>query len=239
MTSRSETGHARNVANFETMISFCTAYGAAYNPSKQSLKITSLNTLLMRSRSSLSDTATAKNQLDLVINERQIKFTTLKPTATRIINALAATDASQQTIDDAKSINNKIQGRRSTAKPKDGEEKRTISTSQQSYDNQLENFLKLIDLISAEPSYAPNEEDLKVETLTTYAGELQNANTKVINANTEYSNAMISRNESLYAVNTGVVDTALNIKKYVKSLFGASSPQYKQISKLIFRTKEI
>lgn len=34
MASTSETGHAKNVANFSTLISFCTAYGTKYNPSK-------------------------------------------------------------------------------------------------------------------------------------------------------------------------------------------------------------
>lgn len=235
MTSRSETGHAKNVANFETEISFCTAYGTAYNPSKKTLKLEALNALLTQSRTSLSEIVNAKNQLDLRINERQIKFNPLKPTATRIINALEATDASSQTIADAKSINNKIQGRRSSAKPKDGEEVRTISTSQQSYDSLLDNFSKLIDLVSSEPSYTPNEEELKVATLTAYTQELQTANTNVINANTAYSNAMISRDKTLYATDTGLIDTALNVKKYVKSVFGATSPQYKQISKLEFK----
>ena len=34
MPSTSETGHAKNVANFEDLISFCNGYGATYNPSK-------------------------------------------------------------------------------------------------------------------------------------------------------------------------------------------------------------
>jgi len=38
----SETGHAKNVANFEDLISFATGYGATYNPSKNSLKIQQL-----------------------------------------------------------------------------------------------------------------------------------------------------------------------------------------------------
>ena len=32
----------------------------------------------------------------------------------------------------------------------------------------------------------------------------------------------------------GMVDTALDVKTYVKSVFGASSPQYKQVSALKF-----
>lgn len=234
MSSNSEKGHAKNVANFETEISFCTAYGPAYNPSKQSLTIEALNALLSQSRTSLNEVTNAKNLLDLRINERQIAFNTLKPTATRIVNALEVTDASKQTIDDAKSINKKIQGGRSSAKPSEDEEKKTISTSQQSYDSLVENFSKLIDLVASEPSYTPNEEELKVETLNAYTEQLHTANTNVINANTVYSNSMISRDGVLYAEKSGLVDTALNVKKYVKSVFGATSPQYKQVSGLEF-----
>ncbi len=38
MASTTETGHAKNVATFEDLISFCTGYVAAYNPSKAGLK---------------------------------------------------------------------------------------------------------------------------------------------------------------------------------------------------------
>ena len=37
-----------------------------------------------------------------------------------------------------------------------------------------------------------------------------------------------------YNENTGLVDVALDSKTYIKSIFGATSPQYKQISKLRF-----
>lgn len=235
MASKSETGHARNVTNFETEISFCTAYGTAYNPSKQTLKIPSLNTLLTSSRESIANVTNSKNTLDLVINERQIAFAPLKSTATRIISALTASDASAETLADAKSINMKIQGRRSSPKAEDGAEKKSISTSQQSFDNLLDNFLKLVDLIASDPNYAPNETELQVQTLQAYAKDLQTSNTAVINTTTIYSNTKITRDNTLYADNTGMVDVALDVKAYVKSVFGASSPQYKQISKLSFR----
>lgn len=40
-----ETGHAKNVANFEDFISFVTAYGATYNPTKASIKLANLNAI--------------------------------------------------------------------------------------------------------------------------------------------------------------------------------------------------
>ena len=45
MASTSETGHAKNVANFDDLISFVTGYGTAYNLSKATIKLTALQTL--------------------------------------------------------------------------------------------------------------------------------------------------------------------------------------------------
>jgi hypothetical protein len=52
--------------------------------------------------------------------------------------------------------------------------------------------------------------------------------------NTVVSNARIARDKALYAETTGVLDVAQDVKQYVKSLFGATSPQYKQVSGLKF-----
>jgi hypothetical protein len=217
MASTSETGHAKNVANFEDLISFCTGYGASYNPSKASIQLAALSTLHTNAQNSLSGVTSSKTALD-------------------------ATDASDKMVADAKTINNKIQGKRSGEKPKpaatpgtEAAEDKTISVSQQSYDSIIENFGKLIDLVSSEPTYTPNETDLQVSTLTTTLGNLKATNTAVVNAYTNYSNARITRNTILYAATSGLVDIAGDVKKYVKSVFGATSPQFKQVSKLEFR----
>src|SRR5690606_6270730 len=245
MASQSEVGHAKNVANFEDLIAYCTAYGAAYNPSKTALQLTSLNTLLTTAQAEIINVATAKNNFDTVTGERQLAFEPLKPLATKIFNYLSVTDATMQTIADAKTINNKLQGRRSgtvTEIPPtegDGEgngetQNNTVSVSRQSYDSLTENFSAYIDLVSSVPSYTPNETELTTASLTTFLTNLQTANTNVINAEVAYSNARISRNNVLYAENTGLVSVALDVKKYVKAVFGATSPQYKQISGIKF-----
>ena len=43
-------------------------------------------------------------------------------------------------------------------------------------------------------------------------------------------------NEKLYDEETGLVATAGDVKKYVKSIFSASSPEYAQVSGLQFKT---
>ena len=100
---------------------------------------------------------------------------------------------------------------------------------------QIDHFEKLIELVDVEPKYNPNEEPLKITTLTYYKTELETINTAVKNAYIPYKTAMQTRNIKLYSPETGIVDTAQTVKNYVKSVFGATSPQYKQISKLIFR----
>ena len=164
--------------------------------------------------------------------------------ATKIFNYLSVTEATDQTIVDAKTINNKLQGRRSgtiTETPpteEGGETQNTVSVSRQSYDMLTENFSAYIDLVSSVPSYTPNETELTTVSLTTFHTNLQTANTNVINAEVAYSNARISRNTVLYAENTGLVDIALEVKKYVKAVFGATSPQYKQISGIKFTSRK-
>ena len=108
-----------------------------------------------------------------------------------------------------------------------------------SYDNRLDNLDKLIQLLSSIPLYTPNEAELKVASLKNLYTDLKTKNTAVINATTPLSNARISRNETLYKADIGLVDTALDVKTYIKSLFGATSPQYKQISKLEFKVRKI
>jgi len=240
MSSTSEVGHAKNVANFQDLITYCTAYGTAYNPSKPALQLTSLNTLLTSAQTELANVTTAKNTFDTITGDRQLAFEPLKSLATKVFNYLSVTDATDQTIADAKTINNKIQGRRSgtvseTAPTEGGTSPNTVSVSRQSYDMLTENFSALIDLVSSVPSYTPNETELTTASLTTFHGNLQTANTNVINAEVAYSNARISRNTVLYSDDTGLIDIASDVKKYVKAIFGATSPQYKQVSGIKFK----
>lgn len=57
---------------------------------------------------------------------------------------------------------------------------------------------------------------------------------QVINTESPMNNLRNTRNEILYKENNGLVDVANAAKMYVKSVFGATSPQYKQVSTLKF-----
>ena len=243
MTSTSETGHAKNVANFEDLISFCTGYGTSYNPSNAAIKLPALNTLFTSAKSSLATINTMSPPWKTAINAREIVFTPLSKLTTRVVNALDASTVTRQTVADAKTYARKIQGKRASEKlpavidnpatPVD-ESHKSISASQMSFDNRIENLDKLIQLLSSQTAYTPNEADLKVTALTTLIADMRTKNTAAINAYTPLSNTRIARNNLLYTTGTGLVDIAGEVKKYVKSVYGATSPQFKQVSGLKF-----
>jgi hypothetical protein len=243
MASTTETGHAKNVANLETLIGYCTGYGAAYNPSKGALKLPVLSTLLASSNAALQAVKAAKTAYDNATNAREATFKPLKSLATKVVHALAASDAILQTVSDAKSANNKIQGKRvmavkapaSTGGIAVAAPVKKATVSQQSYDKLIDNFAQLIQTVTAEATYTPNENELKVASLNTLLADLRAKNTAVITAITNVSNARIARDKILYADQTGLVDVATEVKLYLKSLFGVSSPQYKQIGAISFR----
>jgi hypothetical protein len=243
MASTSEVGHAKNVANFQDLIEFITAYGVTYNPSKNSLKLPQLIALKATAETNLTNVITKNTNYNNKINERMLAFSDLKTFSTRLVNALQTTDASAETIEDAKGFNRKIQGKKAstTQIPTNPDEPApaTISTSQQSYDQLIQHLAGLKSVLETEPSYTPNEIELQITTIDAKIADLTAKNTAVATAYTGISNARIERNETLYTSNNSIFETASEVKKYVKSVFGASSPQFNQISGIKFNKPKL
>lgn len=244
MASTSETGHAKNVANFDSLISSVTGYGTVYNPTKTSIKLTALQTLATNSKNAVAAVNAALPAYNNAVAAREAAFLPVNKLITRVINALEATDTSDQVDATAIALARKIKGTRATPKKTEeekaaekaaGKESKEISSSQMSFDSRLDNLDKLIKFLASVALYAPNEADLKVAALTTLYNDLKAKNTAVINATTPLSNARIARNDILYKPGTGLIDIALDVKKYIKSVYSATGPQYKQVSKLEFK----
>ena len=239
MASTSETGHAKNVANFQDLIAFVVGYGTSYNPSKNNLKIPQLNIIATSSQTSLADVITKNTAYNNKVNERVAAFSGLKSLSTRLVNALEATDATPEKVKDAKGFNRKMQGKKAssttTTVDPNTPAPTTISVSQQSYDQQIQHLAGLISVLQSEPSYLPNENDLKIATLTAKQADLTAKNNAVATAYTNISNSRIARNNTLYGTDTGLIDIAAEVKKYIKSIYGATSPQYAQVKGIEFK----
>ncbi len=214
------------------------------NPTKISIKTDELLGISSTAKKAIADVNLALPIYSNAVAERDVAFKPLSKLATRILNALKATDASPQVIDHAKTLVNKIQGVRITPKKTPDQKKEMeaagkevveISTSQVSFTSRMESLDKLINLLNTIPLYVPNERELTIDSLTSLSNKLKEKNSAVIASVTPLSNARLARNNVLYKTDTGLVDTAMDAKFYIKSLFGATSPEYKQVSKLEFR----
>lgn len=235
-----ETGHARNVQRFEELISFITSWGSDYQPSNAEIELTKLTNKLTDANTSLDGVTSSLTDFKGSVNDRENTFDGIRKLVTRVVNFYESTGAAENDVDDAKSIKRKIDGKRADTSvedpPGEGEEgAETISVSQQSYTQITEFFEQLISLLDADSLYDPNENDLKITTLQTRHAAMQAANTDVINKKTAISNARFARNDVMYADETGLVDKALLVKKYVKAAFGTDSSQFLQIKGLEFR----
>jgi len=241
MASTSETGHAKNVANFETLITNVTGFGTAYNPSKESIKLPALNALLETAKGAIKNINSAEAAYKNAVNAREVAFEPLSKLITRVNNSLKASGSSSLVDESAMSLIRKLQGRRASPKMTDEEkqaaeaEGKTVkesSSSQMSFDSRLDYLDKLIKMLASVTEYTPNEPELTVDGLTALYNGLSSKNVNVINASVPLNNARIERNNVLYTPLSGLVDISVDVKMYVKSVFGATSPQYKSISGL-------
>lgn len=241
MVKNQESGFAINLANFENLINYCTSYGAAYNPSNPEIKLEALKAQLLSAKTAIAGLNAAIDKYNNATADRFLCFEPLPKLATRIINAVAACGVDEARINDIRPIIRKLRGDRATIKrtpnPINPETPapRTISTSQQSFENKLLNFEKLIQLLSGIEQYQPNEEDLTINGLQDFLTELRAKNSAARLAITDLSNARILKNATQYDDTSGIMSTAKEVKMYVKSLFGTRSPQVDQINSLIFR----
>ena len=252
MAAQFETGHAKNVANFNSLVSFCQGYGNTYNPALTAIQLSKLQTLAATALTALEDCKSKQLDYDQAVDARMLAFAELRPLSQKMLYALKASGAPALSVEGAMTIYRKIQGRRKTAKEElpeagtpdagaesgttPGQEQQYISVSQLSFDNVLANFSALVSLVTKVAAYQPNETALQVSSLTAYIAALQAANMQVVNSYTDWSNLRISRNEVLYGKGSGLVAVAGQVKNYVKSIYGLQSPQYKQLSGLQFIT---
>lgn len=238
MPSNSETGHAKNIANFQLIIDACTGYGPSYKPSDADLALPALNTkkaACAAAHSAVKDPLAIYGQ---AVGDREALYATVDPLTTSILNMFQLTDAPANVKKSAKTIADKIRGanrkRKSPPPPGEAPEANDHSTSQRSFVMIADNFESLISIVKAEPTYNPAEDNLKVAVLETLHAQMLSLNTTTDNAFKALNTVRTVRNQLLYATG-GLVDTVLDVKKYVKAAFGSRSSKYKEISGLEFR----
>ena len=245
MPTTHETGHTKNVNTFFSLIGFVNGWGADYKPTKEAISAANLAALQPQCETAIKTADDQEKVFNDLVDKRMIAFNPMQSYSTRVVNAFSVIDLPQDTVNGAIQINRKIQGKRATAKKNtptaEGTQASTkgksVSASQLSYDNNVKHFSDLTAWVSLQPAYNPNEADLKVKALNQFKDKLDKANKEVINGQVPYQNKLDERDALLYAPKTGMVDIALEVKKYALSVFGSKSPKYKQISGLKFTNR--
>ncbi|MCW5960088.1 MAG: hypothetical protein KIS76_07985 [Pyrinomonadaceae bacterium] len=238
----SEQGHAKNVAQFSQLITVANGFGPVYNPPNSIIDLVKMQGKLTESQTALQSVSPKAQAEKIAINARAATFAPLSQIVTRVGAAAEVSVADQLFSNDIRTLTRKLQGRRAKAATVDDpltpdidESKQSISASQMSFDNRIANFEQLIDLLKASGSYSPNETDLQIPALEALLADMKAKNNAVIAAAVEAKNARIERDRVLYNETEGIIARANLVKKYTKSLFGAASPQYKQVSALRFK----
>ncbi|RQO76492.1 hypothetical protein DBR40_11335 [Pedobacter sp. KBW01] len=127
-----DSGFAKNVANFENIISRVQALGASYNPSREAIQLANLTDKLNLARLALSNLHEQMAQQKNAIHARSAAFEPLKKLNTRLLSAAKAINIMPQQIENLSSLNRKVQGVKlskpktvvETEKPATDEEKR-------------------------------------------------------------------------------------------------------------------
>jgi len=238
-----KTNHEKVVASWDKVLEACNAHGSKYNPRKASLKVTALKHLLTSAQESLEAVDVAGNRLILAINDRQRGFNGLPMLGTRIINALAVTDASAELIADANRVRLRFRyPAQGTPKAEAEGQENGVSASDNSrgplsqldYDSKLKNLKALIGLVESEPTYQPFEADLQTGALKKLLTSLRAKHKAVAQAELALGNARIVRNKALFD-ESGIFGRVKLVKKYAKTAFGTTSPEFRYINSIRFR----
>lgn len=255
--SRSETGHMKNLMNFEDLLARFMALGERYNPGHPNLQLSNLQQLQQEAQQVYDRLTAASTAYDQATNARADLFEKLSPLVTRIVNFLIAGGVSAKTLEDARGFQRKIQGTRATKKETEAEvastapdadematdgtenedatEDNTRSTARLSYDLKIEHFSRLLSLVQNEPTYQPNEQELQVTALQDFLQQLRDVNTNKAHADAEMEAARRKRQRVFYDPESGLVARALQAKAYAKAALGSTSEEFKHIQRISFR----
>jgi len=244
MSSKSETGHYVNNANFKKVVKYCEAKGTSYTPANTKISLANLQTKVTNSENALSDFSKKGAVWGKAVNEREAAYEPVNKLMTRVRNAAKTSEnVTEGFIKDVHGLVNVILGVRATPKMKTTPEDPNvptddsivqISAAQTGYNHKYGNIETLVNTLTAEPNYSPNEADLKATALAALLTDLNSKNEAVIEKAPIMMLARDKRDKELYDVNEGTNKLAALVKDYFKAAYGSNSPEYHHLGKLKF-----
>jgi len=232
--------HIKNVEAFGKLTGICTGYGGTYNPGNPNLQAEALSALMNNARQVISEVRTTQIDYDNVTNTREVAFKEIQRLGARIMSALKSSGAGKLTIADAQASQRKLNGKRTVNElPAQPDQTAPVKPKTRrarglDYPTLAFHFSKLVETVSAEPGYRPNETLLSVAGLTATKESMVRMNEAVNSATAKLNNARKNRNTVLYDSLHNLVDTANLVKQYVRSAYGPASEQSKELRRIRF-----
>jgi len=224
--------HIKNVQAFEKLLGVCTGLGGSYKPGKQNLHVSVMHSMFVEAQQALSEVKEAKTLYNQATNHREELFKATDKLASSMYHVLQASSANVLTTEDARrALNRLLNGVRSvgesgTASVESPPPSRKWKGYGRDYATRIQHFAQLVDIVSKEADYTPEEQELQVDALWQRIAALQAANTKVLQTSLILAKARSKRNEVLYAAKWSLYKTVRAVKAYVKAIFGTTSPSY-------------
>ena len=236
MSSKSEVGHNKNVANYSAAIQILNEMGPLYNPSTTRIKIVNLTPLEAQLATIMAELDQDLATNSIAVADRKTAFKSLDGKVTNSNNYFKSLDVDAKDKSNVNALAKEIRGdnKKKDKIPTEGEGTVEHSNSHQSYDNLVANFKRYTVLLSSYPEYLPNEADISVPTFTTYGDELLTLNHTVTASDAALITGRKNRNEPLYFQTPNVISLMRDVKAYVKSLGEPGKPYYKALVRLKF-----
>jgi hypothetical protein len=241
MTSTSEVGHAKNIANLKLLNTQIIALGNTFNPSNQKLLITNLQSTYTIAFNQQQAVNNLVAPYSVAVDERELIFKPLNSQLTKLRKAYKVTDGvTAAQLEDFMTIIRKLKGVRKTkiaTSDIQNQEQIIHSTSQMSYDQRTNNLDLLISLLQNTPNYSPNETEYQINTYINLKQNMLIKTQAVSDAFVPLNNARSERNTTLYSSEDNLVDLANKAKDYLFTILNSSSTQYKAIAKIKFKKR--
>ena len=238
MSSKSEVGHNKNVANYSAAMQILLEMGILYNPSTLRIMLVALTPFeaMLNSVVAALNQDLATNSIDIA--DRETAFKKLDALITMSNNYFKSLDVDAKDKTNVNTLAKEIRGdnknRKKVVAPLEGE-KKEHSNSHQSYDNIAANFKKYNTLLSSFVEYAPNEAPISIVSLSAFADELLALTQRVIASEAALITGRKDRNGPLYFDTPNVITLMRDVKAYVKSLGAPGKPYYDALVRLKFK----
>lgn len=238
MKSKSEVGHAKNLANLNVINTIAEAQEENYNPSNPSITVPELKLMYTSLFNLQKAVNVAHAPYTLAVDSREALFTPLSKNLTKLVRFYSSTyGVTKAQEEDLQTIIRKLTGRRKHTTPKNTDEtteSKKHSVSELSYDKRTNNMDELISLLENTPNYNPNEEEFKVSTYIDMKDKMLIATENVNSTKIALDKSRDARNKAFYTKANNLIENADKARNYLLSILLTNSSEYKSIMKLKF-----